>query len=58
MAARRQNNPGLADLLDSEARLRGRDPTRVRRLANGTLPEADFMQTLKVEETSPYVERA
>ena len=50
MAARRNNNPGLADLLDSEARLRGRDTTRVPRLRSGGMTEKEFNETLKAEE--------
>ena len=50
MAARRNKNPGLADLLDSEARLRGRDTTRVPRLRSGGMTEKEFNETLKAEE--------
>lgn len=57
MAARRNNNPGLADLLDSEGRLRARDPERRLQLLSGEMAEADFVHTLKVEETTPYTER-
>ena len=52
MAARRNNHPGLADLLDSEARLRARDPTREDRLFKGAISDEEFRTSLKAEEVA------
>ena len=52
MAARRNNNPGLADLVDAEARLRAADETRTGRLRQGDVDEADFIISLKAEEAN------
>lgn len=52
MAARRQNNPGLADLVASEARLRASDPSRQAKLKSGEMSEVVFHETLKAEEAN------
>mmetsp|Transcript_72174 Transcript_72174/g.145205 ORF Transcript_72174/g.145205 Transcript_72174/m.145205 type:complete len:287 (+) Transcript_72174:106-966(+) len=52
MAARRQNNPGLADLVASEARLREADPSRQAKLKSGEMSEIVFYETLKAEEAN------
>jgi hypothetical protein len=53
MAARRNNNPGLADMLDAEQRLRVKDCTRKEKLLSGELPEEEFLHSLKAEEVCP-----
>ena len=49
-AARRNNNPGLADLLLSETRLRVKDPARQAKLKAGHISAEDFRISLKAEE--------
>lgn len=50
MAARRNNHPGLADLIDSERRLREADPGRRGRLLAREMSDEEFRTTLKAEE--------
>jgi hypothetical protein len=57
MAARRNNNPGLADMLDAEQRLRVKDRMRKEKLLSGELPEEEFLHSLKAEEVCPSTDK-
>ena len=41
--------PGLADLLEGEARLRGTNPERRSQLLQGSIADAEFRETLRTE---------
>ena len=57
-AARRNGNPGLADLIEAEVRLRGRDTTRRERLLSKELGDDDFRETLRAEDRAARAEMA
>ena len=45
-------SPGLADLVDAEARLRQKDPERMAKLRSGAIGREEFSKTLKAENAA------
>ena len=55
MAARRNRNPGIADLVDTETELRALDPTRIERELAREISAEEFKETIlsKIPRVGP-----